>query len=107
MIKEDVSLRGLSPQMALAHTIVLEMYRKHGLLDCCVITSGCDGKHSEGSRHYSGEALDYGVKYPNGIYLSCALAEKLAIDISAALKKDYDVILEYSKYHIHVEFDPK
>lgn len=65
-----------------------------------VITSGTDGKHMKGSKHYTGEALD--VRTSNipkgevGLVLN---------RLQTRLGSDYQVLLEAD--HIHVEFDPK
>ncbi len=62
------------------------------------ITSGKDGKHMKGSKHYIGAAIDIrtrDMKYVN----------KTTAAIKNALGSDYDVIFEID--HIHLEFDPK
>lgn len=60
-----------------------------------VITSGKDGKHSEGSLHYEGKAVD--LRIWNVLQV---LVEKLHEELGP----DYEVILE--KDHIHIELDP-
>ena len=65
-----------------------------------IITSGTDGKHMVGSKHYSGDALD--------IRSSNIPAGKLSPYVTALrgrLGLDFDVVIESD--HIHVEFDPK
>ena len=65
------------------------------------ITSGTDGRHMVGSKHYSGEAIDvrsYNFPSRQGVV---AFAEKLRL----RLGKDYDVVVEHD--HIHLEYDPK
>jgi hypothetical protein len=64
-----------------------------------VITSGTDGSHMNGSKHYTGEALD--VRISNLSKAEIVLVMSL---IRKRLGSDYDVILE--KDHIHLEFDP-
>ena len=65
-----------------------------------VITSGTDGQHMVGSKHYSSEALD--LRISNIPVLDLPLyVERLR----ARLGHDYDVVLESD--HIHVEFDPQ
>jgi uncharacterized protein YcbK (DUF882 family) len=62
------------------------------------ITSAKDGKHMEGSKHYTGEAIDirkFDMKNPNVVVEL----------IREYLGKDYDVINE--KTHIHIELDKK
>lgn len=61
------------------------------------ITSGTDGKHMDGSKHYTGEALDIrllGVQTPH-------FMDALAARLGAA----YQLVLEAN--HLHVEYDPK
>lgn len=65
------------------------------------ITSTLDGKHSKGSRHYSGLAFDIRNWY---------LTEESAIedfirDLRIKVENDYDIVRE--RTHIHVEFDPE
>ena len=65
------------------------------------ITSGTDGKHKVGSKHYSSEALDIRIfNFP-----SDQDQDLFIYRLKARLGKDYDVILE--KDHIHVEYDVK
>lgn len=62
------------------------------------ITSGNDGIHMRGSKHYSNEAIDirkFDMKNP------AVVTE----EIKEYLGKDYDVILK--KTHIHIEYDRK
>jgi hypothetical protein len=62
------------------------------------ITSGNDGKHMKGSKHYTNEAIDIRNKdmnYPVGTTLR----------IRKILGRHYDVILE--RTHIHIEYDKK
>ena len=54
MIKAGVDLRGVCPQLAIAYTIALDIYREKVGLPC-IITSASDGKHGPNSLHYSGE----------------------------------------------------
>ena len=61
------------------------------------ITSGTDGKHMVGSKHYSGEALD--------IRLLGERTKEFMARLSSRLGSAYQVILEAD--HIHVEFDPR
>ena len=101
MIKLGVDLRGLTPQMAVAHTIACWVYFKCiGKPYACVITSGSDGTHGPNSRHDKGNALD--------LRTNTILPEQLpqvVKDLKWALGAQFDVVLESD--HIHVEFDPK
>lgn len=64
-----------------------------------VITSGTDGKHMVGSKHYTEEALDFRTSN-----LTKSQISTFKQRIKARLGPDYDVVLE--KDHIHVEYDP-
>jgi hypothetical protein len=63
------------------------------------ITSGTDGKHMTGSKHYTGEALD--VRKSN---LTKAERAAFLAAVKQRLGKGYDVIDEPS--HFHIEYDP-
>lgn len=65
------------------------------------ITSGTDGKHKVGSKHYSGDALDI----RNFNFPSKNDQDMFIYRLKTRLGKDYDIILE--KDHIHCEYDPK
>lgn len=60
------------------------------------ITSGTDGKHMEGSRHYVGQALDFRTSnlIKNEI-------DRFMDKLKERLGANYQVILE--KDHVHVE----
>jgi len=70
--------------------------------DPLTLTSGTDGVHMAGSRHYRGYALD--LRKPLKYYKPTDNVEKLAIALRVALGNEFDVVLE--KTHIHVEYDP-
>jgi hypothetical protein len=98
-IKDDVSLRGLIPQMSIALTVIASQFHAVGLN--CIITSGTDGRHKRASAHYTGRALDFRTWG----FASHADALEFAADVKAALGRDFDVVLESD--HLHVEWDPK
>ena len=62
------------------------------------LTSGIEGRHSRGSKHYCGHAIDLRTRH---------LDDPIAVtnQIKAALGADYDVVLESD--HLHIEYDPK
>lgn len=64
-----------------------------------VWTSGTDGTHMSGSKHYSGEAIDLRTWY-----MTKDVQEDMVFELQTALGNDYDVVLEPT--HIHVEYDP-
>lgn len=95
-IKPGVRVRGLSNEILLAIVIAESVYREtQGLM---VITSLTDGKHSVGSLHYTGEAVD--LRLPSTIVI-----DQVVSQLKSALGSSYDVILETD--HIHIEYDPK
>jgi len=77
------------------------LYLSYGVKGGVVITSVTDGKHKEGSRHYTGDAIDIRIwNLPEDVsYLQASS------DLRSLLDDDYDVVLESD--HIHVEWDPK
>jgi len=95
-IKPGVRVRGLSNEILLAIIIAESIYREtQGLM---VITSLTDGKHSVGSLHYTGDAVD--LRLPSTVTI-----DQVVLQLKSALGSSYDVILETD--HIHVEYDPK
>jgi len=81
-----------------AETIWIAHGRKEGV----TVTSGREGRHSWGSKHYSDDALDFRVRY-----WKKAEAQQVATELQKAIGKDFDVVLEWDKVHIHVEYQPK
>ena len=60
IIKEGVDLTNLKTEMLVAIMIMNECCADLGV--DCTITSGCDGRHMDGSRHYKGEAVDFRLR---------------------------------------------
>ena len=96
-IKDDVKVKGLSVEILLALIVAQQVYRDRN--DRLTITSGTDGVHMAGSKHYSGNAVD--LRLPQNPSIRADVVGQLRL----RLNRDYDVVLE--KDHIHVEFDPK
>lgn len=96
-LKPGAKVRGLSPEMNFAFTVIVECYR-NGMASECTVTSGVDGEHSIGSKHYVGHALDVRTKGVPGM-------DTIAAQIRDSLGDEFDVILEGD--HLHVEFDPE
>ena len=64
-----------------------------------VITSGTDGTHMKGSKHYTGEALDMRTRnFPEG------QLKPFMDRLQTRLGEDYQLILEVD--HLHIEYDP-
>lgn len=67
-----------------------------------IVTSGTDGKHSAGSKHYTGLAVDLRTND-----LTAAEITRYATALDQELNRSghqYDVIIEAT--HIHIEYDP-
>ena len=97
-LKPGVRVFGLRPELLLAiqvaHSVFLDNAER-GMR----ITSIIDGKHSVGSLHYAGLAVDIGITGINPDFGT------IKAGIADALGADYDVILETD--HLHIEFQPK
>lgn len=102
-LKAGVSVRKLQPQALLILVVAEGVWRDHGVPGC-VMTSGDDPGHMEGSRHYPGFAVDLRL-----VGLPEALQIQLVDTLRARLGKQYDVVREVKKGipHCHAEFDPK
>ena len=98
-LKAGVRVLGLSTPMILAAIVADTVYHEVAGVSA-VITSGIDGSHSRGSKHYAGDAIDLRINH--------VAPEKhpiLVSELKSALTADYDVVFEDD--HIHIEFDPK
>jgi hypothetical protein len=96
-LKSGVSLKDLCPQMVVAILVIKEVFQSFGYR--VIITSGCDGEHSEGSLHYCGKALDFRTRHIQDEDLGPIVANAQQV-----LGEEYDVVLEPT--HLHVEYDP-
>lgn len=106
VLKAGVRLRGLRPEVVMAALVVAGVYEKYGF--SCTITSAVDGRHMDGSEHYTGLALDFRLNDLSGI--PPRTRPMIAADVRAALGEDFDVIHEGAgteNEHLHIEFDPK
>lgn len=79
-----------------------EIWTSHGRLEGVTVTSGREGRHSWGSKHFSDDALDFRVRYWDHHE-----ARQVAAELQSAIGEDYAVVLEWDKIHIHVEYQPK
>lgn len=99
MILANVSVlpHDLHPRLVEALFIADQLHRESTGKEL-VITSLNDGKHKEGSLHYTGRAADLRIWHlPRPDSFTSKLAGKVG--------PDFDVILEDD--HIHMEYDPK
>ena len=97
-LKRGIDLANLTPQMALAATVVASIYREDFKANL-VVTSGRDGDHTH-LPHYLGYALDFRTRHLVPGDRACVQGR-----VQSALGDQYDVILEDD--HLHVEFDPR
>lgn len=90
-----------NPSAALqrAHSIASAIYASLGVP--FLVTSGTDGKHSAGSLHYSGNAMDLRRWDLDAKGVTAQAVSML----KSQLGSEFDVVLESD--HIHVEYDPK
>lgn len=98
--KNDVRIGGLTPQIVLAMTLADQVYVSNGVAECWV-TSANDSKHKDGSKHYTGEAVDLRVHNipdsPTRLRIKINLIARLA-------SLGFDIVDEGD--HFHIEYDP-
>jgi len=97
-LKRGVRLSpGMHPALLIAvlnwHTIC-ERYKVQ-----CVITSGSEGTHTSGSKHYNGRALDFRTRC-----MTPARRKKAETAMRSALGQEFVVLLESD--HLHVQWEP-
>lgn len=97
-LKTGVKLAGIRPELVLAFVIAKDLHPVDGA--AIVITSALDGKHSRGSKHYVGQAIDLRTRD-----ITKEQSEAWRNSVALALGSEYDVVLE--RDHLHIEFDPK
>lgn len=99
---EIVKLHTLLAMMKVAYIYYKRGYT--GVLN--TVTSVMDGKHMEGSKHYTGDAFDQRTwADATGTQMDPTEKEDLAWEIREALGPDWDVVIE--RTHLHIEFDKK
>ena len=106
-LKPGVQLGNLQPQTVLAICVADGVFSRRGVE--CVVTSGNDGKHKEGSRHYLGLAVDFRLKH----IVSPEERKRVVAEIRSncgTLGTQYDVLHEAegtANEHLHIEHDAK
>lgn len=98
-LKHSARITGLRNEALLA-ILVADGVWKDKALGILTVTSGTDGKHSSGSKHYIGSAVDFRTMNLTNDQIQFAASE-----LKERLGVEYDVIVEGD--HIHVEHDPK
>lgn len=99
----NVRVARLKPQTLLAMIVVEQVFNLHG--HGLTITSANDSEHMEGSLHYVGKAFDCRIRDPRTGERYFADDHLVAQDIRERLRKDYDVLVYDT--HFHIEYDPK
>lgn len=97
-IKPGVRITGMRPEILLAAVAAERVYDKAGFE--FTITACVDGKHTTGSLHYAGAAIDIRTRHVPADKLPNILSQ-----IKECLAADFDVLRESD--HIHIEFQPK
>lgn len=99
IIKQGVIMAGLHPIYRFVLPVLEQVYKNYNA--DLVITSGLDGKHSAGSKHYYGYAIDIRIKN-----IQVDKWEEITKQIRETLGCCFKVILESSvagAEHIHLE----
>lgn len=98
-IKEGVDIAGIRPEMLLAINVCERIYDQYNI--DFVITACRDGKHSAGSLHYVGLAIDCRSRDIATDQLKTEIVRQMRL----SLGKQFDVVVE--RTHFHIEFQPK
>ena len=97
-ILKHVEINGIKPELVLALIVVYHILSELGY--DTVITSCTNGKHSTGSLHYTGYAVDLRTHF-----MDTWEQQRVKNMIQVALNNEFDVVLEET--HLHIEFQPK
>jgi len=101
-IKKGADISHLNIEMREALPIMASIYAKYGYL--MTITSGNDGNHMRGSKHYINDAVDlriWGIEDAGFLKIIGNEMQEM-LDLH---KSGYQVVIEGD--HYHVEWDPK
>ena len=99
-IKSTADIRGLHPNFRYALPIADRLWKDNG--HELTVTSGTDGRHSAGSLHYSGRAVDLRTRYFNS-----HIAAQIAVELQEKLGCLFHVLYENQGQvgeHIHVGY---
>jgi hypothetical protein len=100
-----VKVGAVVPRTLIIAAGVVNAANSLGLAQDILITSGNDGTHMKGSKHYLDWALDFRTKT-----LTLTQKRALADTVKKRLGHEYDVILEglgTANEHLHCEYDPQ
>jgi hypothetical protein len=110
MIKDDVQVYGIQPEMVLCHIEIKTIFERHGY--SCVITSAIGKQHKKYSLHPVGYAKDYRTKHIKDSRFGSSRKQKidaLMNDLKTEVPQ-CDFVFEHegqAQEHIHAEYDPK
>lgn len=102
-IKEGVSILGLKPEALMGLMIANSVFVRYDA--DMILTSGGEGRHSRGSLHFAGLAIDLRSRH-----LADRTRAAILRDLRRCLGKSFDVVLECkgkANEHFHVEYQPK
>lgn len=111
-LKDGVKLDGIDLEVFAEILLALRDVAMDMKLSEVVITSALDGKHSEGSLHPKGKALDIRTKNLKDRRAKKRFKDLMAevLNLDAFVPGQYDVILEDlggPNEHLHCEYDPR
>ena len=103
---EAVNLIDLHPKLAMVLPFI-DQWSETYLGYEAIITSGCDGNHSQFSNHYKGCAVDLRTwtTAKSGRQIILPKKKELGVILSNILGNHFRVIVEST--HIHVDFHPQ
>lgn len=105
LFKPNVRFVRFRKEIRLAMDVCDAVWERYGVSEC-VITSGNDSKHKDGSKHYDDNAID--VRSKN--LPTSGIKHEVLAELRQKLGSDYDVLLEAEltpNEHFHIEYDPK
>jgi hypothetical protein len=100
--KDNVRFTQLHPAMVLAAIRAALIFERRGVP--AVITSANDSEHMDGSRHFTGRALDFRTKHLTDRPAAFSIRDELR----AALGPEFTVLLEdygLANEHLHVQYN--
>jgi len=100
--KDSVKFTDLHPAMILAAIRAAGIFESFGVP--AIVTSANDSQHMEGSKHFTGRALDFRTKHLGGGGAAFSVRDQLA----SALGPSFTVLLEdfaQANEHLHVQYN--
>jgi hypothetical protein len=100
--KDGVRFTDLHPAMILAAIRAANIFESFGVP--AIVTSANDSEHMDGSRHFTGKALDFRTKHLSGGGAAFSVRDQLRV----ALGPSFTVLLEdfgQANEHLHVQYN--